>query len=419
MELIVTIAILVILMTIIAPSLSGFASTARDQVSDANLELLNFATRSYASFHEIENEDVFKTVTGTDQQSDQQRQQVLVSDGLIDQAVTPSGEDGYCWNVTDQKWIRYYSDQRTGCGGTYTPEENEDGSLHPDPIVTPEPTVYPSANPQPTALPTNAQTACVASQGTYDRLNKTCSCPSGMVLEGIAEIEGSKYPVCISVEEYMCAQSGGRFENNACLCPDGYEYKDETRMCAVIPVSDQEQCENLGGKWDNENKKCELGQSDVGFDYDSDNPNFIYAAHALGGTGDHLFDVFKNIQSFEEIQKSGGEIKLPINSYFYHNNQVYRVGVSGVVTTENESFEEFYEKYTKRNAGMIFNISLADIQVGLGYPNGAFVKVGSDWYQALCDTRSNPTAGYGDWIKCGPSISEFSKAGCSLEPKAE
>ena len=87
LEMIVTVAILFVLLTILMPTMSGFASSANDQISDANLELLNFATHSYASFHEIENRDIFENID-----SDQERQQRLVSDGLIEQAVHPSGE---------------------------------------------------------------------------------------------------------------------------------------------------------------------------------------------------------------------------------------------------------------------------------------------------------------------------------------
>lgn len=410
MELIVTIAILVTLMTIVAPSLSGFAGSARDQVSDANLELLNFATRSYASFHEIENEDVFKSIADQNPESDGRRQQVLVSDGLIDQAVAPSGEGGYCWNVTDQKWIRYYDDQRVGCGGSFTPEENGESSLSPDPIATPEPSAYPSANPQPTALPTNEQTACVTSQGTYDRLNKTCSCPSGMVLEGKAEIDGKEYPACIRVEEYMCAQSGGKFENNACVCPDGYEYKEETKMCAVIPVSDKDKCQSLGGVWNADEKKCELNKPDFGFDYDPNNPNFIYAAYALGGTDDDLFTVFASIKSYAEIQRSGSSVNLAADSYFYHNNQVYRV-VHGVTITDNESFEDFIGK--SGTAQNIANISQPDYQAGIYYRQNAFVRLNGVWYQAKWDlnVNSNPETDTSNWNKC-----EADFKGCKLKP---
>ncbi|MFQ8581226.1 MAG: type II secretion system protein [Holdemania massiliensis] len=48
LEMIVTVAILFVLLTILMPTMSGFASSANDQISDANLELLNFATHSYA-----------------------------------------------------------------------------------------------------------------------------------------------------------------------------------------------------------------------------------------------------------------------------------------------------------------------------------------------------------------------------------
>ena len=87
LEMIVTVAILFTLLSILVPTMSGFAKSAGDQISDSNLELLNFATHSYASFHEIENKDIFESVA-----DDAARQQVLVSDGLIEQPVHPNGE---------------------------------------------------------------------------------------------------------------------------------------------------------------------------------------------------------------------------------------------------------------------------------------------------------------------------------------
>ena len=110
LEMIVTVAILFTLLSILVPTMSGFAKSAGDQISDSNLELLNFATHSYASFHEIENKDIFESVA-----DDAARQQVLVSDGLIEQPVHPNGEGDYCWNITDQKWIRYVQSTE-GCG---------------------------------------------------------------------------------------------------------------------------------------------------------------------------------------------------------------------------------------------------------------------------------------------------------------
>ena len=62
LEMIVTVAILFTLLSILVPTMSGFAKSAGDQISDSNLELLNFATHSYASFHEIENKDIFERI---------------------------------------------------------------------------------------------------------------------------------------------------------------------------------------------------------------------------------------------------------------------------------------------------------------------------------------------------------------------
>ena len=216
LEMIVTVAILFVLLTILMPTMSGFASSANDQISDANLELLNFATHSYASFHEIENRDIFENIS-----EDDARQQLLVSDGLIEQAVHPTGEGGYCWNITDQKWVRFIDSTAVGCGGEYKPTANPDGSLTPDVVKTPEPTTYPSAKPLPTYIPSAYQKACEASAGKFDIVNEICSCPDGYVLEKEITVDGEKKKVCVTAEQYLCETSGGSYDSSktpACSC---------------------------------------------------------------------------------------------------------------------------------------------------------------------------------------------------------
>lgn len=407
LEMIVTVAILFVLLTILMPTMSGFASSANDQISDANLELLNFATHSYASFHEIENRDIFENID-----SDQERQQCLVSDGLIEQAVHPTGEGDYCWNITDQKWIRFIDSTAVGCGGEYKPTANPDGSLTPDVVKTPEPTTYPSAKPLPTYIPSAYQKACEASAGKFDIVNEICSCPDGYVLEKEITVDGGKKKVCMTTAEYMCKNSGGKYDlqTKSCLCEGELIANEQGTMCVYDSVAaSRKKCVADGGEWieENGNGYCKY-KDDQPFYIDEDNPNFVYAANQLGNTSDPVdFSVLDQIQSLESLKEK--REKLEVGSYFYYKGQVYRVH-EAVTLSEYDDLDQFVSK------NHIFNVSNPYYISGKVYYPNEYVLSNGTWYipKEKGGVSSLPEEGY-SWHSCGQNLEDFNKGnGCNL-----
>ena len=400
LEMIVTVAILFTLLSILVPTMSGFAKSAGDQISDSNLELLNFATHSYASFHEIENKDIFESVA-----DDAARQQVLVSDGLIEQPVHPSGEGDYCWNITDQKWIRYIQSTE-GCGGSYKPSSNPDGSLTPDDVKKPEPTVYPSSKPMPTYIPSPYKAGCEASKGQFDIVTDTCSCPAGYVLEGTEKKDGVEYKVCIPVEQYMCVSSGGTYDKatQACTCSGDLILDNNTKMCVFDQEkANQQKCKADGGEWIVENgsgycKKEETNTYPIVVD--KNNPNFIHAAYMLGGEeGDGLFDVFNKLENLEDIIKNAGYGRtLKPGDYFYYNKTLYRV--------VNQLNLSSWDKADSIIAGAtLFNVSESgDYVKGKQYHSGEYVLLDQTWYTPKNVTSTTPPD---QWHNCGTDPAKF------------
>ncbi len=408
LEMIVTVAILFTLLSILVPTMSGFAKSAGDQISDSNLELLNFATHSYASFHEIENKDIFESVA-----DDAARQQVLVSDGLIEQPVHPSGEGDYCWNITDQKWIRYIQSTE-GCGGSYKPSSNPDGSLTPDDVKKPEPTVYPSSKPMPTYIPSPYKAVCEASKGQFDIVAETCSCPAGYVLEGTEKKDGVEYKVCIPVEQYMCVSSGGTYDKatQACTCSGDLILDDNTKMCVFDQEkANKQKCVADGGQWIVENgsgycKKEETNTYPIVVD--KNNPNFIHAAYMLGGEeGDGLFDAFNNLENLEDIIKNAGYGRtLKPGDYFCYNKTLYRV-----------VNQMWIDNATKADSIVtssdLFNVSASgDYVKGKQYHSGEYVLLDQTWYTPSNETNSTPPDK--EWHECGTDPAKF-KGVCKVD----
>lgn len=400
LEMIVTVAILFTLLSILVPTMSGFAKSAGDQISDSNLELLNFATHSYASFHEIENKDIFESVA-----DDAARQQVLVSDGLIEQPVHPNGEGDYCWNITDQKWIRYVQ-STDGCGGSYKPSSNPDGSLTPDDVKKPEPTVYPSSKPMPTYIPSPYKAVCEASKGQFDIVAETCSCPAGYVLEGTEKKDGVEYKVCIPVEQYMCVSSGGTYDKatQACTCSGDLILDDNTKMCVFDQEkANKQKCEANGDKWIVENGSgyCKTEETNTyPIVVDKNNPNFIHAAYMLGGKeGDRLFDVFNKLENLEDIIKNAGYGRtLKPGDYFYYNKTLYRV--------VNQLNLSSWDKADSIIAGAtLFNVSESgDYVKGKQYHSGEYVLLDQTWYTPNNVTSTTPPD---QWHECGTDPAKF------------
>ena len=401
LEMIVTVAILFTLLSILVPTMSGFAKSAGDQISDSNLELLNFATHSYASFHEIENKDIFESVA-----DDAARQQVLVSDGLIEQPVHPNGEGDYCWNITDQKWIRYVQSTE-GCGGSYKPSSNPDGSLTPDDVKKPEPTVYPSSKPMPTYIPSPYKAVCEASKGQFDIVAETCSCPAGYVLEGTEKKDGVEYKVCIPVEQYMCVSSGGTYDKatQACTCSGDLILDNNTKMCVFDQEkANQQKCVADGGEWIVENgsgycKKEETNTYPIVVD--KNNPNFIHAAYMLGGEeGDGLFDVFNKLENLEDIIKNAGYGRtLKPGDYFYYNKTLYRV-VNQINLNSWSKADSIIKSET------LFNVSASgDYVKGKQYHSGEYVLLDQTWYTPSNETNSTPPDK--EWHECGTDPAKF------------
>ena len=409
LEMIVTVAILFTLLSILVPKMSGFAKSAGDQISDSNLELLNFATHSYASFHEIENKDIFESV-----EDDAARQQVLVSDGLIEQPVHPSGEGDYCWNITDQKWIRYVQSTE-GCGGSYKPSSNPDGSLTPDDVKKPEPTVYPSSKPMPTYIPSPYKAVCEASKGQFDIVAETCSCPAGYVLEGTEKKDGVEYKVCIPVEQYMCISSGGTYDKTTqtCTCSGDLILDDNTKMCVFDQEkANQQKCVANGGEWIVENgsgycKKEETNTYPIVVD--KNNPNFVHAAYMLGGEeGDGLFDVFNNLDNLEDLVKTGKSLKS--GDYFYYNGNLYRVSY-GLYINQGSKPNDII----KQLSSSLFNVSASGNYVkGKEYHSGEYVLLDQTWYTPSNVTNSTPPNN--EWHECGTDPAKFEGA-CKVDNK--
>ena len=403
LEMIVTVAILFTLLSILVPTMSGFAKSAGDQISDSNLELLNFATHSYASFHEIENKDIFESVA-----DDAARQQVLVSDGLIEQPVHPNGEGDYCWNITDQKWIRYVQSTE-GCGGSYKPSSNPDGSLTPDDVKKPEPTVYPSSKPMPTYIPSPYKAVCEASKGQFDIVAETCSCLAGYVLEGTEKKDGVEYKVCIPVEQYMCVSSGGTYDKatQACTCSGDLILDNNTKMCVFDQEkANQQKCEADGNTWDADKKVCVIEEiTDRPFYVDENNPNFIYAAYALGSTGNNVdFSVLDKIPSLEDLVKIGKHV--PQGEYFFYKGNVYRIHGSGLSINKNSNLEDLIK------GNEVFCISNPDYVDSKQYYKNEYVLKDGIWYTpkdngGTATDPSNSSEEWGTWYKCGSDLSHF------------
>ncbi|MCH1941033.1 competence type IV pilus major pilin ComGC [Holdemania massiliensis] len=407
LEMIVTVAILFVLLTILMPTMSGFASSANDQISDANLELLNFATHSYASFHEIENRDIFENIS-----EDDARQQLLVSDGLIEQAVHPTGEGDYCWNITDQKWIRFIDSTAVGCGGEYKPTANPDGSLTPDAVKTPEPTTYPSAKPLPTYIPSAYQKACEASAGKFDIVNEICSCPDGYVLEKDITVDGEKKKVCMTTAEYMCEKSGGKYDlqANSCLCEGELIANEQGTMCVYDSVAaSRKKCVADGGEWieENGNGYCKY-KDDQPFYIDEDNPNFVYAAKQLG-SGDPIdFSVLNKIESLESLKEN--KAYLSVGSYFHYKGKVYRVNTSERLG----EYSDLDQIVTQTN---VFNISEPTYIPGKTYYSNDYVLYKGTWYtpKEIGGTGAAPDEG-SMWHSCGVNIDDFNQGqSCKLK----
>ncbi len=100
-EIIVTLAILAILASLIAPNLSHFGEASRIAVDKANLRTLNASTRVYRLNESIHTQDVFQGLT-----TDEQRMFLLIESGCIAAVITPQqSEASFIWNIDQQQWL--------------------------------------------------------------------------------------------------------------------------------------------------------------------------------------------------------------------------------------------------------------------------------------------------------------------------
>jgi prepilin-type N-terminal cleavage/methylation domain-containing protein len=99
-ELIIVIAVLVIILAIAVPGVSGLIGRSRSAVDMANLKALNDASLLYRTCNGIETADLFEGV-----ETDDQRQSLLVESGLLTEVIEAQTKNSYFhWIAENQVW---------------------------------------------------------------------------------------------------------------------------------------------------------------------------------------------------------------------------------------------------------------------------------------------------------------------------
>lgn len=107
-ELIIVLVILGIILAVTVPGITNYINDNNEVKNDVKIDYLNKATKAYRDNLYINNkwaqgEDIFKNIA-----TDQERQQVLVDAGLIDQlqANIHDNNNYFIWSETKQKWVK-------------------------------------------------------------------------------------------------------------------------------------------------------------------------------------------------------------------------------------------------------------------------------------------------------------------------
>lgn len=398
LEMIVVVGMIAVLLTILVPNMKGFTQMGSTGVTDSNIITLNLATKSYATFKEIMNQDIFEGVN-----TDSDRMKVLVDEVLLDKEVSSlDKEKTYCWNITDQTWIVSSTSAREGCGGSFTPAPPAE-IYTPAPYPTLEPTNHPDALPTNKPLETEEQTKCLVSRGKYDPVNKLCLCPAGFVLN---KEEG----ICITSEEYLCINSGGSYDrdNKACACPIDRDLilNDDQSMCIKIVIP--KDCPT-GTRLNPTTNQCEKR-----FDYDSANPNYIIAENRINPKK------LNDILTYEEYQAKAKEtasdlLYLNMGDYFIYRNEIFYVRAQ-VPIQSTVSFDAFMSAHRLS----VFNLPDASrvAQYNMTAYQRELILQDGIWYEATNDNISTKPGSDSNWKACGATVDEISKKGvCSLSGK--
>jgi len=142
-ELICVISILVILVAMLGPAVSGYVNDAGQTVDLANLSMLNKVTQAHVIRHELYNADAFSDLGSVDSTSDTQRLQSLVDESYLSQVpVAKQSGKSFTWDVSSQLWT--LGDSGSTPPGESPPEESPPESS--DPSDTHPPTVADEAD---------------------------------------------------------------------------------------------------------------------------------------------------------------------------------------------------------------------------------------------------------------------------------
>ena len=129
-ELIITIAVLVILASVAVPSYINILNKAKRDADNASLVILNNATVAYAMTERLQIPDVFEGIG-----DDTQRMQKLVNESYLSEVVSPQQEDAeFNWSVPTQIWV--LNGGQSDSEPTPTDGGGE-GSADPQPTPTP------------------------------------------------------------------------------------------------------------------------------------------------------------------------------------------------------------------------------------------------------------------------------------------
>ena len=100
MELLIVVAIVVVLAVIAIPVFSAQMAQARIATDQANVRILNSASKVYGTFHETSSGDIFQGIS-----TDTARMDALISAGYLDEPpVIQQDKKSFKWSVSGQTW---------------------------------------------------------------------------------------------------------------------------------------------------------------------------------------------------------------------------------------------------------------------------------------------------------------------------
>ena len=134
-ELITVISILVILIAILGPSLSGYVNDADKTVDQANLAMLNRVTQAHVVRNDLYNADAFSDLGSADSTTNTQRLQKLVDENYLSRVpVAKQSGKSFTWNVSSQIWT-LGDGESTPPEDTSPPESTEPTDSHPPTVA--------------------------------------------------------------------------------------------------------------------------------------------------------------------------------------------------------------------------------------------------------------------------------------------